>query len=328
MISIIMPTYNKSSFLKLTLAGFTMQTEKDFEIVLVNDGSTDDTEEVVEKYIDLLNIKYIKTENRGRSAARNTALEEAIGEYLLFCDDDRIPDKNFVKSHSEFLLHHPDKISIGMKKEVLSLNIQNLPIRATKYNELYKREPKCFDAIVLRNEYELIKESDIFEDIDGTLNKWNIGTAKDNQSRIYEKWGDDLKDFEFGWTLATTANIGLKREAYENIRFEEDYNGWGMEDTDYAYKLYRKGAKFQYLPEAVNYHQMHVRAEDAYSQLRENVRIFAKKNPQLEAYFFVLSFKYVFDISEGNRLFQEIQRNVGDDIRQLVEKMAAIISQY
>lgn len=327
MISIIMPTYNKSNFLKLTLAGFTMQTEKNFEIVIVNDGATDDTEEVVTKYSKLLNIRYIKTENRGRGAARNAALEEATGDYLIFCDDDRIPTTDFVKLHKEFLLSNPDKVSIGVKKDVLSQNIPNLPIRATKYNDLYKREPECFDAIVNRNEYELIKESDIFEDVNGILKKWNLGTANDNQSNVYEKWGNDLADFEFGWALATTANMGLKREKYTNIRFEEDYNGWGMEDTDYAYKLYKMGAKFQYLPEAENYHQMHPRAEDAYSQLRENVRIFARKNPELEAYIFVLSYKYIFDISEGNRLYKEIQNNTGDDIKILIEKMAAIISQ-
>lgn len=328
MISVIMPTYNKCNFLKLTLAGFTMQTEKKFEIVLVNDGSNDDTDKVAETYGPLLNIRYIKTENKGRSAARNRALEEATGEYLLFCDDDRIPDANFVKAHLQFLMNNPDKVSIGIKKEILSQNIQNLPIRATKYNELYKREPDCFDAIVIRNEYELIKESDIRNDIDGTLHKWDIGISKDNQSRIYEKWGNDLENFDFGWTLATTANIGLKKEAYKDIKFDEDYRGWGMEDTDYAYRLYKHGAGFQYLPEAVNYHQMHVRAEDAYSQLRDNVRIFAKKNPELEAYFFVLSFKYIFDISEANRIYKEISQNTGKDIRKLIEKMAAIISQY
>lgn len=90
MISVIIPCYNCSATIDETLDSLQKQTYKDFEVVCVNDGSTDETKEVLEcwKTVGTLNLTIIDKENGGVSSARNQGIEEAKGEYILFLDAD------------------------------------------------------------------------------------------------------------------------------------------------------------------------------------------------------------------------------------------------
>lgn len=89
-ISILMTTYNRKDFLRFSIESILSQTYTDFELIIVNNGSTDDTDKVCREYekkdqrVKLINIK----ENRGASIGRNKALDEAVGEYITFVDDD------------------------------------------------------------------------------------------------------------------------------------------------------------------------------------------------------------------------------------------------
>jgi len=85
-ISIIIPTYQHGDTIETCLLSLFNQTFKDFEIIVVNDGSTDDTLEVLEKYKD--RIKIISQENHGAPAARNRGFRESIGQFLIFSDAD------------------------------------------------------------------------------------------------------------------------------------------------------------------------------------------------------------------------------------------------
>ena len=89
-VSIIIPAYNTAPFIKETLDSVFAQTFRDYEIILVNDGSPDSAnlENVLQPYLD--KIIYIEQENRGTAAARNTAIYAARGEYLAFLDGDDI----------------------------------------------------------------------------------------------------------------------------------------------------------------------------------------------------------------------------------------------
>ena len=86
LVSIIIPTYNSASFITEAIDSCLMQTYTKFEIIVINDGSTDNTDEVVLKYID--KITYIKQENAGAARARNLGIAEAKGDYIAFLDAD------------------------------------------------------------------------------------------------------------------------------------------------------------------------------------------------------------------------------------------------
>jgi len=85
-VSLIIPVYQVEDTLKKCLASIFNQTFKDFEIIAVNDGSTDKGPQVLDKYKDSLTI--INQDNRGAAAARNTGAARANGKYIFFCDAD------------------------------------------------------------------------------------------------------------------------------------------------------------------------------------------------------------------------------------------------
>ena len=93
-VSVIIPTYNRALLLKKAIESVLKQTFKDYEIIVVDDGSTDNTREIVNSCFSPL-IKYIYQENNGRSNARNQALKIAQGQYIAYLDSDDmyLPDK-------------------------------------------------------------------------------------------------------------------------------------------------------------------------------------------------------------------------------------------
>lgn len=87
-VSIIIPVYNGARFLPEAIDSVFAQTYKDYEIIVIDDGSTDNTKEVLEPYFD--KIKYIYQNNRGVAGAMNAGIRHAHGEYIAFLDQDDI----------------------------------------------------------------------------------------------------------------------------------------------------------------------------------------------------------------------------------------------
>jgi glycosyltransferase involved in cell wall biosynthesis len=84
--SVIIPTYNRSELVKEAIDSVLSQTFKDYELIVVNDGSTDNTKEVLDSYKD--KVIAINKENSGAEKSRNAGAEASIGEYLAILDDD------------------------------------------------------------------------------------------------------------------------------------------------------------------------------------------------------------------------------------------------
>lgn len=87
-VSVVIPTYNCSKFITEAIDSVLNQTYKDLEIIVVDDGSTDKTKEVLKAFIDRKSIYYVYQENKGPGAARNTGIKAAQGEYIAFLDAD------------------------------------------------------------------------------------------------------------------------------------------------------------------------------------------------------------------------------------------------
>jgi len=87
--SIIIPTYNRADSVTNTLESCFTQTFDDFEIVVVDDGSKDNTVEVL-KGVDDARLKIVTQDNAGPAAARNTGMDNASGEYIAFLDSDDV----------------------------------------------------------------------------------------------------------------------------------------------------------------------------------------------------------------------------------------------
>ena len=93
-VSIIVPVYNTSKYLNGCIKSLLHQTLEDIEIILINDGSTDESESIIKKYKDK-RIKYISKKNEGIGKTRNLGIDTATGEYLSFIDSDDYVEPNF-----------------------------------------------------------------------------------------------------------------------------------------------------------------------------------------------------------------------------------------
>jgi len=105
-ISVIIPAYQHAKELPKCLESLFAQTLKPFEIIVVNDGSTDNTAEVLARYKD--RIKIINQENNGANAARNRGFDESSGDFVIFCDADIIFEQDALEKMHKTLADNPD----------------------------------------------------------------------------------------------------------------------------------------------------------------------------------------------------------------------------
>ena len=111
--SIIIPLYNKAPYVRKALESVTSQIYTDFECIIINDGSSDNSLEVVKNFVDELKIedrrlKIISQENAGVAAARNRGVKESKGEYLAFLDADDWWEPNFLEEMDKLIKDYPD----------------------------------------------------------------------------------------------------------------------------------------------------------------------------------------------------------------------------
>ncbi len=114
--SIIIPTYNRKSILEKCLeALFNQNYPKDkYEIILIDDGSTDDTRTMIESFSPSCKLKYLRNEKRmGIPRTRNRGIREAQGKYIIFTDSDVVATPNFIKQHMAYHKKYQDVIVNG-----------------------------------------------------------------------------------------------------------------------------------------------------------------------------------------------------------------------
>lgn len=112
-ISVIIPVFNTEKYIESCLNSVKNQKMKDFEIIIVNDGSTDNSENIIKQFISnntSTDIKYFKKENGGLSSARNYGIAKANGEYIMFLDSDDYIDTNLFSNLEKYIKEKIDVI--------------------------------------------------------------------------------------------------------------------------------------------------------------------------------------------------------------------------
>ena len=119
-VSVLIPAYNVEKYIAESIESILNQTYSDFELIIINDGSTDNTAKIIQQYASQdKRIKFINhKKNRGVSAIRNELLDTAIGEYAAFHDSDDISLPTRLAVQVEFLDKHPDisVVSAALRK--------------------------------------------------------------------------------------------------------------------------------------------------------------------------------------------------------------------
>jgi len=119
-ISAIICTYNRERYLKIALNALTKQTlsVKNFEVIIVNNNSTDNTKEVCKEFAlnnKNINVKYFEETSQGLSFARNKGIKESACPIITFLDDDAYIDKDFLKLTVDAFVKNPDVVALGGK---------------------------------------------------------------------------------------------------------------------------------------------------------------------------------------------------------------------
>lgn len=209
--SVIIPVYNRIGEVDDLLRSLAAQTWDDFEVIIVEDGSTEPCKETVEKYAGRLNVKYYYKENEGRSIARNHGIERSEGQYLIFFDSDciipkeyfRILDKSLSENHLD-CFGGPDAAheSFSQTQKAISFAMTSFlttgGIRGGKV-QLEKFVPRSFNMGYSRKVYEQVGGfREMFsEDIDMSTRirqaGFSIGLIR--EASVYHKRRIDLKKF-------------------------------------------------------------------------------------------------------------------------------------
>lgn len=108
LVSIITPTYNRADFIEQAVDSVLAQTYTNFELLIVDDGSTDNTRELLEPALDDSRVRYFHQENQGQSVARNLALSEAKGDFVCFLDSDNYWPVDKLEKQVELFTQHPE----------------------------------------------------------------------------------------------------------------------------------------------------------------------------------------------------------------------------
>lgn len=185
-ISIIVPIYNKEKYLKKCIETLLNQTEKEIEIILINDGSNDNSEKICLEYILKKNVLYKKIKNSGVSKARNEGIKIATGDYLVFIDSDDFIDLEMLRNlYNEIKRENSDIIICGMKEFVdgkiarkIKLEDKCFKLDKDSYNNILDIDPILFHScgnklfkrdIVIKNNLNFLETSHSYEDLNFVL---------------------------------------------------------------------------------------------------------------------------------------------------------------
>ena len=182
LVSVVIPCYNQAQYLTETVESVIAQTYKNIEIIIINDGSSDNTEDIALSLKNKFNskIKYIYQENRGVSTARNVAIDSAKGIYILPLDADDTIDKNMV-------LECVNTIN-NSKFDIIYCHIQCFG----DDNRIVRKNPFSENNILYENPIGIssLYSKDVWE---------AIGGYKSNMSEGYEDWEFWITAYEKGF---------------------------------------------------------------------------------------------------------------------------------
>ncbi|MFN0110846.1 MAG: glycosyltransferase family 2 protein [Blastocatellia bacterium] len=157
-VSVIIPAYNAAPFIAETLDSLFAQTYQDFEAILINDGSTDNTEQCIAPFRDRL--AYIRQENKGVMAARNAGLKAARGRYIALLDSDDLLLPRFLEALVGMLeadqtlsVAYPNARYFGWPKHDGKLHQDVFPVaEPVSFDRVLRRECYIFGLLVFRRE--------------------------------------------------------------------------------------------------------------------------------------------------------------------------------
>lgn len=238
-VSIIIPVYNRKEILGKTLAGILHQTYPInlIEVIIADDGSSDNPEELITKFQPFFDIKYVFQEDLGfrASAVRNLGVSQASHENLIFLDCDMLPLPKLVESMMQWLYVSKKVILIGHRRFVST--------DAFSIDQCIESIEPLIDLPDINSENKVVQ-------------KGSKGVTVDWREKIYSETNQLKRAGAHVFRTFCSGNVGFSREIWDQIGgFDEDFNHWGGEDTEFGFRAYNNGNWFVPINEALALHQ-------------------------------------------------------------------------
>lgn len=236
-LSIIVPTFNRSNILDITLACLVNQeTSYNFEVIVADDGSKENLEVITRKYENILDIKLVRQRDYGYQlcAVRNLGLRTAKYYFVSILDCDMAPNKFWVESYLKLLIENDNIALIGPRKYVNTHYINSDEILSNK--DLISSLPE-----VITNNKVAGKEK---------------GTVSVDWRLEHFKKTENLRLDDTPFRYFSGGNVAFARKWLDIAGwFDEEFTHWGGEDNEFGYRLYRAGCFFRAVDGGMAYHQ-------------------------------------------------------------------------
>lgn len=243
-ISVVLPAYNCEKFIVTTLDCLKHQIFRDFETVIINDGSCDNSEEIIYSYAALnpdLEIVYYRQKNAGIAGARNSGILRARGDYVAFLDHDDIWYQNKLQRCYEVICS-AGEIDVLCHDEILRIS-QNKNIKILRHGPLGKDvfRSLLFDGNKLSTSATIVRKS-VLSDSGLFMSNHEFSTAED-----YELWLRVAKSYKFyfipdvlGEYVINNNNASLNLEMHYNNQLNVVKHAFGdfKEKTLFDFLLY------------------------------------------------------------------------------------------
>ena len=222
-ISVIIPVYNGEKTLKQCLTSIIKQDYIDYEIIIVDNNSIDNTKEIINNYmINNKNIRYIFEEKKGRGAARNAGINNSTGEIIAMTDSDCIVPSNWVSEITKPIREDGEKIVMGLEENILenywSKNIQ-------------EEQEKFFRSHVGGNYIDFIDTKN-FAIRSELIKKYMFDSNLKN-----------LEDFDLAFRIKKTEKIRLLQNVKVKHLHKNSFISWSklqIERGFWSFKIYTK----------------------------------------------------------------------------------------
>ena len=191
--SLVIPTRNRSATLARTLTALRHQRERDFEVVIADDGSDDDTRDVARRFEAELALRYLRRAHVGTAGARNAAMRVARGDVLIMCDDDRIADPDFVGDHVAAHAGAEPCVAGGRQRGIAAVWSRDAAYTATDLASLALRHPALVPRFA-EPTAELVTEAMLRDDLAGTLAAFELPEPwwEGHATQVLATWGPEL----------------------------------------------------------------------------------------------------------------------------------------
>jgi len=194
-LSLVIPTRNRAQALRLTLQHLTLVDYPfdDFEVLVIDDGSTDTTPQVLQEFEKQLPLRFLSQSHGGTSRARNEAIGQARGRHILFVDDDVLVPPSFLTRHAQLLAQHPGSLVRGPVVNVARPLYPPLPPLAQPWKHFSKNYLCTSNASLERR---LLLEAGLF---DPSFTRWEDAELGVRLKKIQVPRVFDLATYVYHW---------------------------------------------------------------------------------------------------------------------------------